>query len=143
VTKKYKSSMSDREYEEKIMSGDHDVDKTQMTFKEYEELARETSTYHQSVEEITDGSIKAKRVMNLSYATLGLTAEAGEVANDVKKIIRDDGGLLFDGRQDDLVKELGDVLWYVAAVARELGVSLEEVARLNNDKLKSRYNIEE
>lgn len=72
----------------------------------------------------------------LAYVSLGLTGEAGEVANKVKKILRGDG-FSWDNR-DALVSELGDVLWYVAALARELQVPLDSVARINLRKLEER-----
>lgn len=72
----------------------------------------------------------------LAYVTLGLTGEAGEVANKVKKVLRGDG-FSWDNR-DALISELGDVLWYVAALARELQVPLDAVARINLRKLEAR-----
>lgn len=75
---------------------------------------------------------------NLVYPTLGLSGEAGEVAEKVKKTIRDDGGVLSDERREALAAELGDVLWYVAQVATEAGLDLEDVAQANLDKLASR-----
>jgi NTP pyrophosphatase (non-canonical NTP hydrolase) len=75
---------------------------------------------------------------NISYPTLGLTGEAGEVANQVKKVLRDDKGYVGIERKAKIVDELGDVLWYVANLASELDVSLEEIAQLNIDKLAAR-----
>jgi NTP pyrophosphatase (non-canonical NTP hydrolase) len=75
---------------------------------------------------------------NLVYPTLGLAGEAGEVAEKVKKLIRDDGGVLSDERRSALEKELGDVLWYVAQVATECGLDLDAIAQGNLDKLRSR-----
>ncbi len=75
---------------------------------------------------------------NLVYPTLGLSGEAGEVAEKVKKLLRDDGGVLTAERREALGKELGDVLWYVAQVATEAGLELEAVAAANLDKLRSR-----
>lgn len=72
------------------------------------------------------------------YTSLGLTGEAGEIANVVKKMIRDDGGWLLQERKDKLVYELGDVLWYCARLATELNISLEDVMQLNHDKLEDR-----
>jgi NTP pyrophosphatase (non-canonical NTP hydrolase) len=75
---------------------------------------------------------------NLLYPTLGLCGEAGEVAEKVKKLIRDDAGVLTDERRAALAKELGDVLWYVAQVATEAELDLDEIAAANLDKLLSR-----
>ena len=75
---------------------------------------------------------------NMSYPTLGLCGEAGEIANKVKKIYRDHDGVLTDEYRQTLSDELGDCLWYVAAIASELGVSLGKVALDNVAKLKDR-----
>lgn len=75
---------------------------------------------------------------NPIYPTLGLSGEAGEVADKVKKVIRDRGGVFDDAVRDDLKLELGDVLWYVAQLASELDLSLEEVAEANLAKLSCR-----
>ena len=69
---------------------------------------------------------------------LGLAGEAGETADKVKKIIRDKGGYASEEDRASLVKELGDVLWYVANLARYLDVPLSEVAKGNIEKLSSR-----
>lgn len=75
---------------------------------------------------------------NLVYPVLGLASEAGEVAGKFKKIIRDDGGVITHESRAALIAELGDVLWYVAAVSTELNASLQDVAASNLEKLKSR-----
>jgi NTP pyrophosphatase (non-canonical NTP hydrolase) len=75
---------------------------------------------------------------NLLYPTLGLCGEAGEVAEKIKKMVRDDGGALTDERRDALAKELGDVLWYLAQIATEAGLDLDDVAGDNLAKLLSR-----
>lgn len=75
---------------------------------------------------------------NPIYPTLGLCGEAGEVADKVKKVIRDHDGLFTDDTRAALELELGDVLWYVAQLATELGLDLEAVAEANLVKLASR-----
>lgn len=74
------------------------------------------------------------------YPALGLAGEAGEVANKVKKYIREDGiaSEFTKKAREDVVKELGDVLWYLAVLSNECGYTLEEVAQLNINKLLSR-----
>ena len=74
----------------------------------------------------------------LTYPTLGLAGESGEICNKVKKIIRDDSGLLSDSKKQALIDELGDVMWYVAAIAKDLKVTLGEVCKRNLEKLNSR-----
>ena len=74
--------------------------------------------------------------MKIVYPALGLAGEAGEVADKVKKIYR-------DGRDDaqfkgEIAKEIGDVLWYCAALADDLGFTLQQIAEMNIYKLKSR-----
>ena len=75
---------------------------------------------------------------NAIYPTLGLVGESGEVADKVKKILRDNKGV-FDKKSKEAIKlELGDVLWYVSQLASELGFDLEEIANANLKKLFSR-----
>ena len=83
-------------------------------------------------------AIYPNRGQNYIYPTLGLVGEAGEVAEKVKKIIRDGDGVLTDPIRDDIAKELGDIAWYLAVLAFELDYTLEEVMQLNLDKLRSR-----
>jgi NTP pyrophosphatase (non-canonical NTP hydrolase) len=92
---------------------------------DYQRLSRATAVYPDA------GS-------NITYPALGLCGEAGEAAEKVKKAIRDDGGELTPERREALGAELGDVLWYVAQLATEAGLDLEELARSNLDKLLSR-----
>src|SRR6478609_1057177 len=95
-----------------------------MEFGDYQRLSRRTAHY--------------PREAWLSYPALGLAGEAGEVAEHAKKAIRDDGGEVTSERRTALAKELGDVLWYVAQIATELELDLDEVAAGNLDKLLSR-----
>ena len=74
----------------------------------------------------------------VTYPALGLAGEAGEVANQVKKIIRDDGGQLTTERANKIIDELGDCLWYIAAIASDLNISLDAVATGNLLKLAQR-----
>jgi NTP pyrophosphatase (non-canonical NTP hydrolase) len=69
---------------------------------------------------------------------LGLVGESGEVAEKFKKIIRDKQGELTDEDKAEIIKELGDVLWYITTIAHLMGADLETVARRNNEKLLSR-----
>jgi NTP pyrophosphatase (non-canonical NTP hydrolase) len=75
---------------------------------------------------------------NFIYPTLGLVGEAGEVAEKVKKILRDDAGEVSDEKRAAIKKELGDVLWYLTQVATELDLSLDEIAEANLEKLLKR-----
>jgi len=90
-----------------------------MRFNEYQEEAKKTAIYPEQYKVV--------------YPALGLAGEAGEVAEKVKKHIRD--GVL---NVEDLKKELGDVLWYVSALAADLDLDLDDVAAANLEKLRSR-----
>lgn len=72
------------------------------------------------------------------YPTLGLANEAGEVAGKLKKVFRDKGGQIHNETREALAAELGDVLWYLAQVCTELGISLDDVAEANLAKLLDR-----
>lgn len=96
-----------------------------MDFKEYQKQARKTAIYPQL------GN-------NLTYPTLGLCGESGEVAEKVKKVIRDNNGIVTNEKLHELEKELGDVLWYIANICCELDIEMQNVALLNILKLKER-----
>lgn len=72
------------------------------------------------------------------YPALGLAGEAGELCENIKKIYRDDGGLVTLKRRETVEKELGDVLWYVAVLADAFGFTLERIAATNISKLSDR-----
>ncbi len=78
------------------------------------------------------------KALGLSYITHGLTGEAGEIANKVKKMLRDDDMRLTPERHEQLVSEAGDVLWYLAMLAEELGVPLSVIAERGLEKLAAR-----
>ena len=96
-----------------------------MNFEEYQKLSRETAIY-------------PNRDKNFIYPTLGLTGEAGEVAEIIKRIMRDGEGLIDERVKSELLKELGDVLWYLSQLATEFNISLDEIAAKNIEKLKNR-----
>lgn len=96
-----------------------------MDFDTYQELASETAVY----------PVLGHPVV---YPALGLNGEAGEVAEKIKKLMRDNRGTVTEDVRQSIAKELGDVLWYVAEVARQLELSLSHIARLNLCKLASR-----
>ena len=75
---------------------------------------------------------------NYIYPTLGLVGEAGEVAEKVKKVIRDKKGIFDDESKKGLKKELGDVLWYLSNLCTEFNFSLDDIASQNLVKLKLR-----
>lgn len=98
------------------------------TLAAYQHLVAQTAIYPES----GTGSALA-----LAYVGLGL-GEAGEVQGKIKKIIRDDGGVLEDATRIALAKELGDLLWYVARMASEISMPLETIAQININKLADR-----
>lgn len=76
--------------------------------------------------------------MRINYPTLGLCGESGEVADKVKKVYRDHEGIFSPDIKKEILKEIGDVLWYVAVLSHDLGFTLEDVANANIEKLRSR-----
>lgn len=100
-----------------------------MTLDDYQQAANATAIYGENL---------CSPMLRLAYTTLGLNGEAGEVAEHIKKALRDDDGELTDERRAKITKELGDVLWYLAQTATEIGVPLSEIAAENVAKLASR-----
>lgn len=97
-----------------------------MTFDEYQKQALTTV--------ISDGD----EFKDLLHWVLGVNGEAGELAEKVKKIIRDKKGVVDAQDKLDMAKEIGDVLWYLAVFAHDLGVPFDTIAQQNLDKLQSR-----
>ncbi|MGC8662136.1 MAG: nucleoside triphosphate pyrophosphohydrolase family protein [Nitrososphaeria archaeon] len=91
-----------------------------MDFNEYQKLAHQTAVYPIDLAKY--------------YLTLGLTGESGEVANKIKKEIRDREPV----SEEEIKSELGDVLWYLSELALTYGINLEEIAKSNVEKLKGR-----
>lgn len=97
-----------------------------MTFDEYQKQAMSTA-------------INPSRDFNaLMYRTLGLVGEAGEVAEKIKKILRDKEGVMNEQDKTEIIKELGDVLWYAQSLADILEVSFNHIAEVNLEKIHSR-----
>jgi NTP pyrophosphatase (non-canonical NTP hydrolase) len=96
-----------------------------MEFNEYQRLSRRTAIYP---------------VIGQSfiYPALGLVGESGEVVEKIKKLFRDNNGQIDDEQRQGICHELGDVLWYVAQLATEFDLSLDQVVQDNLEKLSSR-----
>lgn len=100
-----------------------------MDFSDYQKEAYKTAKYPGSGD-------------NFTYPTLGLVSEAGEIADKIKKLSRDKNvhqpSELHDDQRQELLKEAGDVLWYVACLVTELQADLGDVASKNLEKTQSR-----
>lgn len=105
-----------------------------MTLDEYQKKALSTDVFAAKSKkpQVTDPAYMAK--------ILGLVGESGEVAEKFKKIIRNQGGKISESDKNELAKELGDVLWYCSVLARYLDTNLEDVAKINLEKLADRNN---
>lgn len=101
-----------------------------MNFKEYSDKAISTDLFAGQPKDIDSHALLEKM--------FGLSGEVGEFSEKIKKILRDKDGKATDEDKIELAKELGDVLWYINAVGLYLGVSLEEIAQMNIDKVLSR-----
>lgn len=97
-----------------------------MTFNEYQNEAAQTTVY-------SDNS-------KIIYPALGLSNEAGEVLGKIKKVLRDNNGVYSPASVVEIGKEIGDVLWYIAALSRDLGLDMNAIAENNITKLKDRMN---
>lgn len=99
-----------------------------MNFDEYQKQA------------LTTAASTGDEFKDVMHWILGVSGESGEIAEKVKKIIRDKNGVISEEDKAELKKEIGDVLWYLAVLAHELGLSFEDIAEANLEKLKSRKN---
>lgn len=125
-----------------------------VTACEYEALCKVDYQPKQEVSEATKtssgGYIGALTYQNFAFKTslgcpfeawylaLGMTGEAGEVADKVKKVYRDKGGEFDDATREEIAHELGDCLWYLTNMATLMGYSIEDIARMNMEKITSR-----
>lgn len=99
-----------------------------MNFNEYQKRALTTAS-------TTDDEFK-----DIMHWVLGITGESGEIAEKIKKIIRDKNSVISESDKAELSSEIGDVLWYLAVLANQLGIPFEAIAQSNLEKLKSRKN---
>ena len=99
-----------------------------LSFDDYQAGTAHTAIYPEAM----TGS-----AMALAYVGLGL-GESGEIQGKIKKILRDDSGVVSDEKKAAIAKEIGDLLWYAARTADELGTTLGEIAQVNLDKLSDR-----
>lgn len=98
-----------------------------MNINEYQEEVKKTAIYPNQ-----------NSFEGLKYVALGLTEESGEIAGKIKKCIRDSNSILSTENRALLLKEGGDVLWYLSQFCVELGITLEELAQVNIDKIRDR-----
>jgi NTP pyrophosphatase (non-canonical NTP hydrolase) len=97
-----------------------------MTFDEYQKKALTTALF------------KNDATLDATIWALGIAGESSEIAEKWKKILAYDDGVISDESRTELAKELGDVIWYVALMAHQLGLSFDEIMQMNLDKLASR-----
>jgi len=95
-----------------------------MTFNDYQNNAVQTAIYGTG--------------QSIIYPALGLANEAGEVLGKIKKVLRDKDGIFDDETNKEIGKEIGDVLWYIAALSRDLNLSMDKIAEENILKLLDR-----
>lgn len=107
-----------------------------MEFDDYQKKAQTTDLGFENM-----GEVMAKKTLNVPEfldKVLGLAGESGEFADKVKKIMRDKRGAFSEEERAEILKELGDVLWYVAELSSYLDTPMSELAKINLDKLASR-----
>lgn len=95
-----------------------------MNLREYQEQALRTAIYGAG--------------QKIIYPALGLANEAGEVLGKIKKVLRDNNGEFSEEKCKEIGAEVGDVLWYLAALSQDLGLNLEDIAESNISKLRDR-----
>lgn len=109
------------------------------TFNEYQEEAVKLAISLNKFKELHPDLPKdVIELLAVAYDGLGL-GEAGEVQGKIKKIIRDNGGIITYEARQEIKAELGDILWYIASMSDNLGIPLNEVAEYNINKLHRRH----
>ena len=114
----------ERKPEPKSIEPEIEEEELSMTFDQYETEASSTRIYNEGIKVI--------------YPTIGLAGETGEVADKVKKVIRDNNSEFTSEKKAEIAKEIGDVLWYCATLANDIGFDLETIGQMNYSKLHSR-----
>ena len=119
----------------KVYNFIEDREGLQMNFNEYQQKASTTAIYLNKVKErFPELPSEVVKILGISYVANGL-GEVGEVQGKVKKLIRDCGGEITQDKINELSKEIGDILWYIAAMCSELGINMQDVAEENIEKL--------
>jgi NTP pyrophosphatase (non-canonical NTP hydrolase) len=119
-----------------------------MHLQNYQDRAGKTAIYGEAIHNYvmslqipdTDKALNLEELLRITYTILGLNGEAGELADKMKKLIRDSKGIITPAIRTEFIKENGDVLWYNSELSVELDSSLEAVAEVNLAKLESRYD---
>jgi NTP pyrophosphatase (non-canonical NTP hydrolase) len=111
-----------------------------MNFNDYQKMAASTSIVRDRCRVLVRKLSEDEMVDLLArcYAFMGLAGEAGELCNEMKKVIRDDHGTLTPDRAAKMVRELGDTQWYTADCASRIPIELQDVAVANIEHLRSR-----
>jgi len=108
--------------------------------KEYAAMTRGAAIYRDEVDDfVASASVDdLAKLTKIFYASMGLSGEAGEVCNKVKKILRDGGGVLSNEMKTKLLGELGGVAWYLVALTEEFGFEIEDVLEYNYEQIRGR-----
>lgn len=108
-----------------------------MTLEEYEKFVSGRAHFNRGIAELMEDDDATAAFLRMSYISGKLNGEAGEFVEEVQKSLRDSGGD-FTKRREDMILELGDVMWYVTAACIELGITLDELTNQNKVKLQAR-----
>ncbi len=108
--------------------------------KKYVSMTQGAAIYRDEVDDLVAEASPEDlaKILKIFYATTGLAGEAGEVANKVKKILRDCRGVVSDETRTKLLGELGGVMWYLVALTEELDLKIEDVLEYNYEQIRSR-----